>query len=534
MTLADPGELGGAIGAGAAFMGCAMAEVSLGDRIYVTPYNRSGSPVSGYYRRRAVTSSLLSSETEGSPTMPPIQTFGAHADAPPKHMLTGIHMPAMVRLNERTADGRLLRDTGFGIRDLPISFSSMTATQHGEPGQATVSGMIDYVELHEDGTVEGWGWLLANQQGRNTGIFVQSEAIRGNSVELSVRDYEVNMEDEGSMKLLIDFTDYQISATTLVANPAMEFCTVELEDPDFDFGPLDVADEMMVAAASFQMGAFNPILAGAPVGASAFSVIEADEELAMAVDDSAPPAEWFVDPEFTEGTPGRVEQADENGRIHVYGHIAAWDTPHLGVPGTSLLAPKSRTDYAYFANAETLLADGTFVATGVLTYGGKHADKGVDWREAQSHYDNSCDGWAAVAVGEDEFGIWYNGYVLPGTDPDVVARCRSLGISGDWRRAGGNLELVAALSVTARGFPLKRPSAFSSAGRQTCLIGAGAVGYVLDGGTIPEAYIPFDSEERTILRRLANFARHAEADEIRESLMADQSAELDAIAAGLA
>src|SRR5690606_28524455 len=43
--------------------------------------------------------------------------------------------------------------------------------------------------------------------------------------------------------------------------------------------------------------------------------------------------------------------------------------------------------------------------------------------------------------------------------------------SGDWRRIGGNLELVAACSVVTPGFPIVRASA---AGVQTSLVAAGA------------------------------------------------------------
>lgn len=466
-------------------------------------------------------------------TAAPIKTFGAHPDTTPEGFLTGVRFDSLVKLNVRTNDGRLLRDTGFGSRELPISFSVMTATQHGESGQAQVSGKVDYIEVYEDGDVKALGWLMDTPQARMAGRMVQLEVLRGNSIELSVKDYEVDF-DLDAMKMLVDFTDYQISATTLLANPAMEGCFVHLEDPSFDFGQAELSDDVMAAASSFSAGAFNPTLLGVslPAGIGAFSVMEREEVVEVDVPTDAPPAEWFTDPEFGEPFPGRILPADDLGRMEVYGHIAEWNTPHLGVPGTTLIAPHSHTDYAYFANGETLCADGSFAPTGVLTSGAGHAAKGLDWREATSHYDDSCFAWAAVAVGEDEFGIWYHGYVLPGTDDDTVARCRALGISGDWRRVRGNLELVAALSVNARGFPIGRPSAFSSGGLQTCLTGAGALP-VATAETMNDGYVPLDPESRVALNIVANFARKAEATEIRDALLADQSAELAEITAGL-
>ena len=468
----------------------------------------------------------------------PIKTYGSHPDSPPKGMLTEVLFNDLVHLNERTNDGRLLRDTGFDSRELPLTFSAMTATQHGEPGRAEAVGHIDYMEVYDDGRVRGKGWLMDSQHARNMGRMVQTKVLRGNSVELSVRDYEVDFDME-AMKLLIDFTDYQISATTLVANPAMEGCYVELGDPGFDFGSVELSDAVVTAAASFTEGAFQAdILGRTPVGVGAFKVLEmdADETVEFSVDlpESAPPAAWFADPGFDRVTPGRILPPDDKGRIEVYGHLASWDTPHLAVPGTTMFAPRSRTDYAYFANGSVLCDDYSEIPVGVLTMGAGHADKSLDWRAAQDHYDDACEGWAAVAVGEDAFGIWYHGYVLPGTDPEKVERARSLGISGDWRRVRGNLELVAALSVNARGFPLARPSAFSSSGVQQALVGAGAVAlprdYVLaDAPT----YVPLDPDARIAINLAANFARKAEATEIREALVADQQRDLAEIEAVL-
>ena len=48
-------------------------------------------------------------------------------------------------------------------------------------------------------------------------------------------------------------------------------------------------------------------------------------------------------------------------------------------------------------------------------------------------------------------------------------------LSGDWRRIGGNLELVAALAVNVPGFPIPRVAMAASAGRTLSLVAAAVV-----------------------------------------------------------
>ena len=52
-----------------------------------------------------------------------MQTFGAHAETPPPNALTGLVFNGIVRLNERTPDGRMIHSGGFGIRALPDGHS---------------------------------------------------------------------------------------------------------------------------------------------------------------------------------------------------------------------------------------------------------------------------------------------------------------------------------------------------------------------------------------------------------------------------
>ena len=63
----------------------------------------------------------------------------------------------------------------------------------------------------------------------------------------------------------------------------------------------------------------------------------------------------------------------------------------------------------------------------------------------------------------------------PGISAEQLHALRAGTPSGDWRRIGGNLELVGALIVNVPGFPIPRPELAASAGRELALVAAGVV-----------------------------------------------------------
>lgn len=166
---------------------------------------------------------------------------------------------------------------------------------------------------------------------------------------------------------------------------------------------------------------------------------------------AAPPREWFEDPKLTGPTPLTIT---DDGRV--FGHVAAWGTCHVGIGDSCVQPPKSLTSYAYFHTGEVATADGGRVAVGRLTYGGGHAQANLGYRAAAEHYDQTSNVGALVRAGEDEHGIWVAGTVAPDADDSAVRAMRAAPLSGDWRRIGGNLEMVAALHVNTAGFPIPR------------------------------------------------------------------------------
>lgn len=167
----------------------------------------------------------------------------------------------------------------------------------------------------------------------------------------------------------------------------------------------------------------------------------------------APPREWFEYPGFTRATPLTVT---DEGRV--FGHLASWNSCHTGIGSKCVVAPRSVTAYSYYKVGEVVCSDGSRLAVGKITLGTGHADAQLGYIPAADHYDNTGACVAVVNVGEDRHGVWVAGSLVSGVSDEQVATLRRSPLSGDWRRIGGNLELVAALCVNSPGFPIIRAS----------------------------------------------------------------------------
>lgn len=179
-----------------------------------------------------------------------------------------------------------------------------------------------------------------------------------------------------------------------------------------------------------------------------------------------PPREWFDDPKLEEPTPLTVTS---DGRV--YGHIAAWNTNHIGLP-TQTPPPRSPSNYAYFHTGVVACADGSDVPVGQLTLAGGHAPLSADASKAVEHYDNTGSAVVDMHVGEDVHGIWAAGALRPDVTDVQVRTLRASAPSGDWRPINGVLELVACCQVNVPGFPIMRARVAS--GAMTALVAAGA------------------------------------------------------------
>ena len=152
----------------------------------------------------------------------------------------------------------------------------------------------------------------------------------------------------------------------------------------------------------------------------------------------------------------------------VYGHLATWGTCHTGFGNVCVTPPKG-TDYKYF-HTGAVEVEGVEIPVGHITMGTGHAP--LVSSNAIEHYDNTGTCAADVCVGEDEYGIWFAGVVRDGVDVDTL---RSASLSGDWRRVGGQMELLAALAVNVPGFPIPRIAASAVNDEPLALVASGIV-----------------------------------------------------------
>lgn len=160
------------------------------------------------------------------------------------------------------------------------------------------------------------------------------------------------------------------------------------------------------------------------------------------------PDEWFDDPKFTSKTNLTIDR--ETGRV--YGHLAYWDSCHIGIAGTCTTPPRNASGYAAFLKGVVDTTAGER-RVGVLTYGIGHADPSLRAAAATAHYDRPDAVRAYVNIGEDRFGIWYAGVTRPGVTDEQIDEFRAIGaISGDWRMVARRYELVAAVGVNTPGY----------------------------------------------------------------------------------
>lgn len=341
-----------------------------------------------------------------------------------------------------TGDGRILAPGQGTSRDLPLPISWQEKSGEGHSDSVTVARMETI--SFGDGVVTATGTMLPSAPDK---VIEDLEAgVIGPSVDLD--DIEYVMDADENLVL----TRWRIAGATLVAIPAFA-------DVSFTLDPLP-AEPVEVTEAEPEAPSMDSMWASAAPSA-------------------LPPVEWFTRPDVDRLTPLTVS---DTGRV--FGHIAPWGACHVGLPGC-VTAPSSATGYSYFMQGEQQAEDGSVVPVGVMVAGPRHADAGAAFRAAQQHYDDTAAAVAKVVAGEDEYGIWVAGWILPTASEEAVATFRSNPVSGDWRRIGGALEMIAVCSVNTAGFPIPKARVAFSAGHQRTLIGSFGITPV--AGTLEQA-----------------------------------------------
>lgn len=381
-------------------------------------------------------------------------------------------------LSEDTGDGRDFSDCEWSARNpaestMPIMLQ--TSTEFGHFG-ATLAGYFTEIwDLGQGTNPGGRGRFYDTEAGRQ----FRDMLLDGRSFGVSVDpgrvtvDWECTAEDEDGYCIAETamFRTYEIIGVTGTPFPAFATAAVRLDT--------DVA----ASAAFSRVG--QQVAAGIAEGVgssltSANNIVRTPVDLrAPGPDLTRPPADWLRTPEPRLGEPFElgdlgdewlVDQGDgrlampleitDDGRIA--GHLAVDGQCHVGYPGSCVTPPPSPTGYAHFHVGQVRTAEGDRVATGSLVAGCDHAASALRAPEARDHYAHNGIAWANVRVTPGEHGPWVCGALRHDVTPQQLAIYRAGALSGDWRRIGAGLDLIAALAVTTPGFPIAREAIVAS------------------------------------------------------------------------
>jgi len=367
---------------------------------------------------------------------------------------------------------RLLGEDGGYWRNPPLPAMAQTENpEFGGHAGAFLAGSVERIE--RDGRrIMGYGHFSVEEEGQEAARLVDQQVLRFASVDIGDAEIEyedrVVTEDGWPVETLARFESYEIMGVTFTPFPALDECVVWLDRndaPEELAMPLPEPPEPVTEPEVVEdEGGGMLILA---------SGISPDGSMEL------PPSEWFDEPaDLGPWTPAITVTSE--GRA--YGYVAPWGVCHIAMPGCTTAPRSANGRYAYFRTGATRArctscpgeTDLVEVATGVLTLGTSHAGKRLSAADTAWHYEHTGAAVADVAVGENEHGIWFSGAVRPGATDEELRQLRGSSASGDWRRIGGDMELVAALCVNVPGFPMPRPQAHVhvASGVQTALVAA--------------------------------------------------------------
>lgn len=415
-------------------------------------------------------------------------------------------IPLAVPTGVSSGDERSFKKDSITTRDLPLPLMWQIKTSSGHDGSVVV-GRIDSIETSDAGLVNARGVFDVGPYGREAERMVRGQFLRGVSVDLDKFEAEVEEPSDEEKELAgkknsiknekIVVESARLMGITIVPKPAFQECFIMIEEE-----PTLELEELPLPEGIYEETPEDYEYQLASLAASAAPIV--------------PPKAWFKNPGLSQATPLTI--TDEG---MVFGHIAAWQTSHIGMPGRNVKPPRSASQYAYFRNG-VLRTDEGDIQVGQLTLAGGHASLQASAEEAIKHYDDTASAVADVVAGEDQFGIWVAGALRPDVTPSQIRAFRASSPSGDWRPINGRLELVAVCQVNVPGFPIAR-AITASGGVPGALVAAGAA-YL--------AELRENSKMEDIERRLASIEQStlsADADSVRSrmaGLVAQRNAEL--------
>lgn len=316
--------------------------------------------------------------------------------------------------------------------------------------------------------------------------------LAGTDEEVTWERYEEIYEETGEepdIELLV--TAGRVRAATLVSIPAFaETCR------PFELIPDEVPEDEAEAAAQAAAETERAAALVASVGAAPLPAVAA---FALPALDRPTPITWDWD----------------TGRV--YGHIATWQTCHVGYADVCVTAPRDETgEYAWFNRFPVETSDGGTIWAGRITVGGRHPGLSLTAAATMAQYDGKAVA-AHVRAYSDAHGIVVAGVIASALDSSTRSVLERRKVSGDWRETPAGLSLVEVLALSPGprqhaepGFPI--PGTFSRGGRQVAL--TAALGPDPDGLTVLRSSGPLvdvDALAEALERRQAERARAAEA-----------------------
>jgi hypothetical protein len=390
-----------------------------------------------------------------------------------------------------TGDGRRLQSGGISLADLPMPFEWARAREGGHDGAVSI-GVVQAARLAtvKEAIADG---------------FISAEAAKGMDSKLEAVWATGEMYDDADRETMPRLAEDVAEAMHLMKagtlGPSVDLDSFEgvpvMEGSDDPISWEDIEAhyqehgeepkvELLVTSARVRAATLVSIPAFAETSRPLELVSEEPDEAKAAADTdelaaliasvatvARPLAGAFSLPELAGPTPITFDW--ETGRV--FGHIATWQTCHVGYSDVCVTAPKDESGaYAAFNRFPVETEDGGTVWAGRLTVGGRHAGLELNASGAIAQYDGKTVA-AHVRAYEDAYGIVVAGVIEPNLTATERATLSRRKVSGDWRETSAGLSLVEVLALSPGprahaepGFPV--PGTFSTGGRQTALTAA--------------------------------------------------------------
>ncbi len=325
-------------------------------------------------------------------------------------------------------------------------------------------------------------WIIADvefdtdDEAREAERLVREGKLAGVSVDLSVQDAEIDIIEEDEDGFPTDFletiTAAEILGATIVAMPAFADSVIVEQDGKLVafLAPegIETSDKRKIADGALTWRDPAPLMFNDSSDGHDGAIFVGNLTNFRRGSDVLIASGWltslasFSRPESERPTPITISGQE------IYGHLASWDSCHLGFPDNCVAPP--RGGYANF-HTGVIEADGEEVAVGVITAHGTHADIKLSATAAKEHYDDVGSVLGYVHITDGALGPWMCGVLKPGVDEDLVNEVKANGkVSGDWRPINGERQLVAVHAVNVAGFQLPRIRALVAGGEPSTLI----------------------------------------------------------------